>query len=166
LQAQGDLDEALTYYRKALAIRQALADADPKDARVRAGLARTYSNIGNIFWAKKQFRDAIAAHQAALAIRSALFHGDPTNDGKRFEVAQSQAQIAEAYAETAFRPQTSSAKKLALCQQVESLLKEALPVYQERKDRLVGSEVDQLAESARAAARCSVGNPAIAKRAN
>jgi tetratricopeptide (TPR) repeat protein len=155
LRQQGDIDGALTYYRKALAIRKALADADPNDSRARSGVAKTNTAIGHLLWIKKQYQEAIACHKEALAIRTALLRSDPTNLQRRFEAAQSQTDIAEEYEQLAFDPHISHPQRLALCRQVESLLKEALPVYREKKDKAVGFEVGELARAEETAKHCS-----------
>jgi eukaryotic-like serine/threonine-protein kinase len=154
LRAQGDLSGALNYYEKALAIRQALADADPKDVRARTGLAKTYSYIAGILRDQKQFQAAAHNDQIALAIRGDLLHSDPTNDYKRFEVARSQAFVAIDYWNIVASLHENEPRRQTLCRQATSLLQQALPVYHERKDRLVGAELGQLSEAEGVASHC------------
>src|SRR5262249_59312659 len=112
--------------------------------RARGGMARTYSNIGELLWRKGQFQESIAAHKKALSVREGLSRDDPTNKSKRLAVAQSEAQIGAAYAKIAFRPHPSISQRLSLCGQAESLLRQALPVLRAQKDMLYGEEASYL----------------------
>lgn len=153
---QGKIDEALAYYRKALAIRTALADADPQDTRSRSGLGNTYSYIGGLLWKKRERQEALAAYTKSLTLREALSQSDPDSEQKRLAVAESQEQIGEAYAEMAFDQHRSASERLRLCQSAESFLQKALPLFNARKSRFVGTESDSLVSAQKAADQCNV----------
>jgi serine/threonine protein kinase len=141
---QGDLDGGLNYYRKALEIRVALAAADPQDTKSRVSLSDTYNYMGGIFQRKRDLAQSLDSFKKAFAIRKALFEKDPANDAFRFGIADSQSNIGSIYLEMATNARGVPSKELALCRESEHWLREALPVFLQRKvqGRLMGAELD------------------------
>ena len=150
----GDLAGGLSYYRKAFAIRSRLANADPQDTRAHAGLANTYQYMAGLLSEQGNLKEALEDNKQALRIRKTLSDNDPTNDLRRFEVVLTEATVGEAYAKLAFAPHTNNNQRSSLCQQAQSWFEKALPLLQEKKSSLVGSDSYDLVAAQHAADRC------------
>ncbi|CAF1354908.1 unnamed protein product [Rotaria sordida] len=61
--AIGENSTALSYYEKAVAIRQRSHCSDHPD------LAYSYNNIGNVYYSMGNYSEALSSHEKALAIR-------------------------------------------------------------------------------------------------
>lgn len=68
----GDPVGAAVSYKKALAIRESLAAADPNDLGVRRELAPNYGKLSDLLWTTGDPRSAIEYSQKGLALASAL----------------------------------------------------------------------------------------------
>jgi non-specific serine/threonine protein kinase/serine/threonine-protein kinase len=84
----GDSAAALESHRKALALREALAAANPTDAQLRADLAASYARIGELLVNTGDVAGAIAKQRKALAIQKALAAADPENVDNRLRLAR------------------------------------------------------------------------------
>ncbi len=80
----GDMEDALTAYREALAIYQRLADADPASSRLQSELAKSHDNVGNILTLTGQPEEARRAFERARVIRQRLAEpGRPVNESTK-----------------------------------------------------------------------------------
>ena len=79
---QGRFAEAEAFYRKGLAIREALAVESNTD-RTRRGLALSYNNLGDIAKAQDKFAEAEDFYRKALVIREALADETGTEKARR-----------------------------------------------------------------------------------
>jgi tetratricopeptide (TPR) repeat protein len=68
LATQGNLTEAVKFFRDGLTIRERLAKADPNNARWQRDLAISHERLGNIYMQRKETDEAKAAFERALAI--------------------------------------------------------------------------------------------------
>jgi serine/threonine protein kinase/tetratricopeptide (TPR) repeat protein len=83
----GDTDGAEASYRKALAIRESLAAADPKDEEVRRQLTPNYGKLSDLLWNKGDARGAMENSRKEIAVAEALYQEDPNNQANRFLLA-------------------------------------------------------------------------------
>jgi non-specific serine/threonine protein kinase/serine/threonine-protein kinase len=94
----GEFGEALEQYRKALAIRQAVADQDPQSADAMDALADSHENIGDHLLQSGDVDGAVEARRAALQIREALANRSEDALEARRGVAVALANVGEALA--------------------------------------------------------------------
>ena len=80
----GDQNGALASYRKAMAIREALFAANPKDAEIRRKLALNCKKVGEILFTKGMNSDAIAIDKRGLELYEGLIRDDPANIQDQF----------------------------------------------------------------------------------
>lgn len=85
----GDTRGALTSYRKALAIRQTLAEVDPGNAANRLELAKSHSKVGDMLAKIGNLSDASASFQQARLLSERLVAQDPTSIDKGHELTLS-----------------------------------------------------------------------------
>ena len=78
-QSTGNVAGALESYRKALAIRKSLAEADPGNSLAQRKLAYTYGRIGGMLGQMNDFAGALENDQQAVAILDPLVARDPTD---------------------------------------------------------------------------------------
>ena len=84
---QGQLEEALLWYERALSTRISV------HGRLHRNVAATLNNIGNIHWRRGAFDQALATHSTALDIKTAILgHSD-------MDVAVSHSNLAYLYSE-------------------------------------------------------------------
>jgi tetratricopeptide (TPR) repeat protein/tRNA A-37 threonylcarbamoyl transferase component Bud32 len=74
----GKLGEALASYRKALAIEQNLADANPAVSEFQSDLAASHDGLGAVLWLIWKPEEALASFREGLAIRQKLADANPT----------------------------------------------------------------------------------------
>jgi serine/threonine-protein kinase len=74
----GSMHEALAAHRRALAIREALAAAQPANLQLRSALARAHFRIGIVLRPMGRLRDAIRSLERSLAIDEGLVRDNPT----------------------------------------------------------------------------------------
>ena len=96
LAAQGNLDEALRYYRDALAAVQRLAAADPNNVVWQQHLSVSYGRIGDVLLAQGNFADALASYREDLAIALRLAAADPSDTGWQQDLAISYNKVGDA----------------------------------------------------------------------
>ena len=89
LSKTGKPAEAEAEYRKALAIRQKLADDNPADTDFRSGLADSHFNLGILLSSTGKPAEAEAEYRKALAIRQKLADDNPADTGFRSGLADS-----------------------------------------------------------------------------
>jgi eukaryotic-like serine/threonine-protein kinase len=83
----GDTDGAEASYRKALAIRESLAAADPKDEEVRRQLTPNYGKLSDLLWNKGDAKAAMENSRKEIAVAEALYQEDPNSPANRFLLA-------------------------------------------------------------------------------
>ena len=59
----GNTKDALDFYQKSLKIRQTLADADPKNARVQRDLSTSIERVATCYEKMSRTQDALAEYQ-------------------------------------------------------------------------------------------------------
>jgi serine/threonine protein kinase len=100
LAQRGKPSQALESHRKALAIRQELADADPSITSYQSHLASSHMNIGGIMMDTGKPAQAMLAYRQALAIRQRLADGNPTATASQNDLATSHNAIGLVLAQT------------------------------------------------------------------
>lgn len=73
----GNLDGAIDSYQKGLAIRESLFAANPNDPDAKYDLGQSYSEIGDIYWAKGNNEEAMSSYVKALSVFEGLKASDP-----------------------------------------------------------------------------------------
>ena len=83
LMAQGNLVQALKWYRDGLAVGLAgadrLAKADPENAVWQHNLSLSYSRVGDVLMAQGNLAEALKSYQDGLAVADRLAKSDPEN---------------------------------------------------------------------------------------
>ncbi len=85
----GDTAGALESYRKAFAIRKAIASANPKDKRAQADLAKSYDRVGSIEGEMGKYDSAFSDMRRSLEIHKDLAGAAPTDQEAQFDLALS-----------------------------------------------------------------------------
>ena len=98
---KGELPQALEYYRKALALRESLSAADPKDARVRYALGTAYERIGDVLQEMGQTSAALKHFRKTLENREELVRTDPANNNNQVALADAYERFGYLYASLA-----------------------------------------------------------------
>ena len=83
----GDTGGAEASYRKALAIRESLAAADPQDQEVRRQLAPNYGKLSDLLWNKGDPKGAMENSRKEIGVAEALFQSDPKSRANRLLLA-------------------------------------------------------------------------------
>lgn len=89
----GDTPGALANYRKALALRQALAKADPSDLQARRSVMIALQRVGDTLLKTGDTDGALKNHIEALAIAEALLATNPANPKAYLDVSVSHERI-------------------------------------------------------------------------
>ncbi len=89
----GDTAGARDSYRKALAMREALAAAHPMDAEIQLDLALSYDRQGEMRWASGDPAGAAESHQKAVRIGEALSAKSPDDMAVRKRLGISSSQL-------------------------------------------------------------------------
>jgi tetratricopeptide (TPR) repeat protein len=92
LMAQGDLPEALKWYRLAVADR--LLKSAPENAGWQRDLSVSYDKIGDVLEAGGNLFEALKTYQERHAIRDRLAKADPNNADRQRDLAMSQDRVA------------------------------------------------------------------------
>jgi tetratricopeptide (TPR) repeat protein len=90
----GERPAAISHYREAVKIDEALAASDLQDLRASDGLASTYRNFGAILL-EDQPAEALKLYEKATALSQRVSAVDPTNTKYRRDIALGQAGIGE-----------------------------------------------------------------------
>jgi non-specific serine/threonine protein kinase/serine/threonine-protein kinase len=85
----GNSAGALTSYRKALSIREALSAASPEDIALRSDLAASYLRLSQVMAETGDASGALELCLKGVASREAIVTTDPTNPQYRFDLASS-----------------------------------------------------------------------------
>src|SRR5262249_61852393 len=93
LRLNGKPEEALTAWRRALAIQQQLADANPAVAEFQHARARSHFNIGIVLRDTGKLGETLKEHQKALAIQQKLADANPAVAGSQRDPAISNSII-------------------------------------------------------------------------
>jgi serine/threonine protein kinase len=75
----GNLEGAIASYQKALAIMDDLLRSNPTDLQLKAELAKIYSSLGDVNWAKGQNEESLTDYQKALRMDEELAALDSQN---------------------------------------------------------------------------------------
>jgi serine/threonine-protein kinase len=86
---QAKPEDALAAWRKALAIRQNLADANPAVADFQTTLARSHGNVAGVLMMTGRPKEAMGSHLKALAICQRLVQDNPAVNGFKYNLAVS-----------------------------------------------------------------------------
>jgi tetratricopeptide (TPR) repeat protein len=86
----GSRQEALAAYRRALAIREDLAAAEPANARLQEGMAQIHERIAYTFEELARLDEASRSMERALAIREVLVRDHPGNATYMWNMASCQ----------------------------------------------------------------------------
>jgi non-specific serine/threonine protein kinase/serine/threonine-protein kinase len=92
----GNPEGAMESFRKALGIREALVEADPRNVQDRLLLATSHSRIAEILEDNGDQQGAMDEYQKARAIREEVYAADPNDPARQREVAISYFEIGEA----------------------------------------------------------------------
>ncbi|MCC6888563.1 MAG: tetratricopeptide repeat protein [Hyphomicrobiales bacterium] len=92
----GTSQEGYEHHRQALAIREKLAQAEPRNARWQRDLASSLDHVGSYLLKTEQRDQALVHFRRALAIRERLAAGDPKNPTWRGLLVISHVKLAEA----------------------------------------------------------------------
>jgi tetratricopeptide (TPR) repeat protein len=76
----GDTTSAMRSYQKALAIREALAKATPKDQGAKSDLANSYEKIANVLFTTGETVESVKMLRGSLAIRQILAATEPSSE--------------------------------------------------------------------------------------
>ena len=79
LKAQGDLVQALKWYRDGLAVAKSVAKADPKNAEWQHKITLIHIKVGEVFMAQGNFAEALKSYRDGLAVADLLAKSDPEN---------------------------------------------------------------------------------------
>lgn len=150
----GNIDEALSYYRKVFQIRSELVAADPQDTRARSGLANTYGYIAGLLIKQGKTKEALENQKRAFEIRKMLSDADPSNEAKRLSAAWSEASVAQASANLAFALRTKSQQQMTICREASESFEHAIPVLLKHKSEFIRDDANYLEQVQRAVSRC------------
>ena len=95
----GDTAGAEQSYRKCLAIREALAAKDPKDAQARSDLAEALDKLGSITAQMGHHAEGLRYSERSLEIRKQLAVAAPNDEVTQFNLASSYDQISDMQAD-------------------------------------------------------------------
>ena len=109
LMAQGNLAQALKWYREGLAVELAgadrLAKANPENAVWQHNLSLSYSRVGDVLMAQGNLAEALKSYQDGLAVADRLAKSDPEDAGRQRDVSISYKKIGDVIAASC--PRTS-----------------------------------------------------------
>ena len=95
LMAQGNLVQALKWYREGLAVADRLARADPENAVWQHNLLLSYSRVGDVLMAQGNLAEALKSYQDGLTVADRLVKSDPENAGWQRDVSISYRKIGD-----------------------------------------------------------------------
>jgi hypothetical protein len=91
--AQGNLPEALRFYRASLDMAARLTKTDPGNATRQHDLAATYTGLADILNALGDLPEALKCYQASLAIAERLTDMDPRDAGRQRDLAIAHSEV-------------------------------------------------------------------------
>src|SRR5579872_4044624 len=95
LVAQGNLPEALKFFRDGLAIRDRLVRADPNNAAWQRDLSVSYDRVGDVLVAQGNLPEALKSFRDKLAIADRLARSDPDNAGWQRDLSVSYDRVGD-----------------------------------------------------------------------
>jgi tetratricopeptide (TPR) repeat protein len=98
---RGHWADAVVLWKRALAIRQEMADADPKDIRALIGVATIYGRLGGAARVAKDFAGCVAIYRDELKLRDRLIAVSGRLPARVSEQAWARLRLAEALLENA-----------------------------------------------------------------
>lgn len=110
----GDRIGALESYRKALAIRKAVAASAAPDAELQRDLATNYERIGDALLITGQSGEALTSYREAYALHEGLLAANPEDPGARRDFATSCQRVAQALWKTGKLPEAQETQRRAL----------------------------------------------------
>ena len=141
LQSQtGQPAEALESYRRALAIRQKLADDNPAVTEFRSRLANSHNNIGWLQSQTGQPAEALESYRLALAIQQKLADDNPAVTEFRSSLANSHQGIGHLQSQTGQPAEALESYRQALA--IQQKLADDNPAVTEFRSRLAHSHND------------------------
>ena len=109
LMAQGNLAQALKWYREGLAVELAgadrLAKADPENAVWQHNVSLSYSRVGDVLMAQGNLAEALKSYQDGLTVADRLAKSNPENASWQRDVSISYKKIGDVIAASC--PRTS-----------------------------------------------------------
>src|SRR4029077_14139451 len=87
--------EAIEDMKKAISMLEAVAAADPQNARARRDVGFAYYEAGQLFHDRGEPEEARASRRKSLAIREQLAAQDPTNKQAQFDLATAHGELSE-----------------------------------------------------------------------
>jgi serine/threonine protein kinase len=84
----GDLNGALESYRKCLALREALAKAEPRNPEILHELAQAHEGYGDVLWGLNRLSETLQNYRQAQATLEALSAADSTNRQQRMDLSR------------------------------------------------------------------------------
>lgn len=140
----GQLDEALRFYQDALRLLESALNEDTENQRARGGMAAILNDLGGVYAQLAWFPQCRESYQRALSLREELLRRTPESRSSELAVAQTRADFGEALLEEAARSLGGSQKTIAL-QRARNLLRQALPVYEDRaaKKELLDRDIEK-----------------------
>jgi tetratricopeptide (TPR) repeat protein len=93
--AEGNLAEALKFYRDGLAIVDRLVKSDPSTALWQSDLALCYQDVGDVLQAQGDLAGALKSYRDGLAIRERLAKAEPSSASLQSELSFSYDRIGD-----------------------------------------------------------------------
>jgi tetratricopeptide (TPR) repeat protein/tRNA A-37 threonylcarbamoyl transferase component Bud32 len=96
-EARGAVEAAWRLYSRSLEIVQALAQADPKDARAQRDLSKSYSRLGDVYRQLGSTDKALEHHRKAFGARESLAQADPKDAQAQRDLSLSYERLGDVY---------------------------------------------------------------------
>ncbi|MEO8029163.1 MAG: protein kinase, partial [Bryobacteraceae bacterium] len=106
--------EAEEYYRKALAIRMHVSNADPKDVRARHAVATTHDRLTGILVVLGKTQEALEQQRASLSIHQRMMERFPAVSDYKQEVSISYGSLGDVYRASARSARSSGNNRIAM----------------------------------------------------
>ena len=131
----GNFDDALVSHRRALALREEAASADPNDVRAAVAVASSTDRIAKILRSKGDFPGALATLRDALARFEKLTNQPSPSWQTVRDLAETHVDIAETLVMMGDRKGTPAARRQALRTQAADEYRKARELYEGLKAR-------------------------------
>lgn len=140
----GHPDEALRLYQEALQLSEAAMREEPENQRARWSVASTLHNLGGLYAQLAWFPQCRESYQRALILREEMSQRTPESRSYQLAAARTRADFGQALVEEAAKSLTGKEKTVAM-QRARNLLRQALPVFEERaaKKELAGPDAEE-----------------------